>query len=93
MTSMQASKKRRLPRVLSVLFGSSLVSIAMAMVSGPAKADWCRNDNEPSGCYRCYYTNTGIGYCYYSNGNVGTICCYADPTYDVGCFHIGGWCS
>jgi len=92
MTSMQESKKRRLPKVLSILFGSSIVSLAMAMVSGPVNAyNVCAGDGgSPDDCFRCYYTNTGYGYCYDSYGNVGNRCCYSDP-YGDGSTH--GFCQ
>jgi hypothetical protein len=92
MTSLQASKKRLLPKVLSILFGSSLVSLAMAMASGPANAVYfCPSDYNPWGCYRC----SSPGGCTDSAGNVGSReCCMSYSNGQVvSCATMGGWCS
>jgi hypothetical protein len=91
MSSMQANKKRRLPKVLSILFGSSLVSLAMAMSGGPANAYYQVCAGPEAGfdaCFRCYYTNTGFGYCYDSYGNVGNQCCTSGEGAEG-----HGWCQ
>jgi hypothetical protein len=97
MTSMQASKKRLLPKVLSIFFGSSLVSLAMTMLSGPANAQtYCPSDHHPWGCYRCGISGgSGALYCADSAGNVGSKeCCeYHSNGQVVGCTTMGGWCS
>jgi hypothetical protein len=80
MSSMQANKKRRLPKVLSILFGSSLVSLAMAMSSGPANAYYtvCAGQNASfDACFRCYYTNVGNQCCTSGEGAEGHGWCQA----------------
>jgi hypothetical protein len=87
-------KKRRLPKVLSIAFGSSLVSLAMAMTGGTANA-WDSCLEQWTNCQRCYYTNTGIAYCY-DSGGPGQQCCASGGDWDdegTYCGAYGGWCS
>jgi hypothetical protein len=83
----QENKKRRLPMVLSILFGSSLVTLAMATVSGRAQAQGC------STCQMCKWSSVGM-YC--SSSSPGSECCYSEwngPSGHNICFTYGTWCS
>jgi hypothetical protein len=83
----QENKKRLVPMVLSILFGSSLVTLAMATVSRPAQAQGC------SGCVMCKWSSVGF-YC--SSSSPGSECCYSEwngPSGQNICFTYGNWCS
>jgi hypothetical protein len=88
MTSMQENRTRRLPKMLSILFGSSLVALAMAATSRPASA-WTSCDS----CYSCKWSTAGF-YCG-SKTTVGADCCASEISPDGGlyCTVYGTWCS
>jgi hypothetical protein len=86
MTSTEVHKKRRLPKVLSILFGSSLVALAMATVSGTAQAGI-----DCYGCNMCKWSSVGF-YCF--DSSPGTECCKSDwHQGQNSCSTYGAWCS
>ncbi len=90
MRSTKEGKKSRLPKVLSILFGSSLVALTMASLgSPPAEAETFCN-----GCYMCTYFGGGDVYC--SSSSPGAPCCtqnYSPGSDTWSCSMFGGWCS